>query len=383
MKKYRSAAAFIILGAAVLVYFLNAVGQSGEKPNHAEPILRLQSLQPEKARTHILVLGTFHFSNIEKSFRPGMLDGLVAALERFKPDAVCVESLPGSRVHELELRRDAGPLYAEILDSFAKTHLDLGKPALGLLRTTPTAAANKVRELTAVVRAAKPPEKTREARANLAVWMLAAYDPNSAVLQWSYLSDEEKHAQKSIPAELAARLETAQRKINEVPALAVLLARRIGLENLYPVDDFEDLDVYPEILPQMERDFAGNPLLASSSKAPIYGEMNRRLEKCLRDQDLLPQFRFLNSPEYGRADVDAQWGVFLRTHFASGSDRGRLGLWENRNLKIAARIKAVAAIHSGSRILVIYGAAHKPFLEAYLAQTADVEIVPFDKLMDR
>jgi len=129
--------------------------------------------------------------------------------------------------------------------------------------------------------------------------------------------------------------------------------------------------------------FAGNPLLASASKASTYQEAGKRLQECLRTQDLLPQFRFLNSPEYREADVDAQWGVFLRTHFASGSDRGRLGLWENRNLKIAARIKAVAAIHPGKRILVIYGVAHKPFLEAYLAQTADVEIVPFDALIER
>ena len=43
--------------------------------------------------------------------------------------------------------------------------------------------------------------------------------------------------------------------------------------------------------------------------------------------------------------------------------------------------RAVAAIHPGGRILVIYGAAHKPFLEAYLSQTADLVIVPFDWLM--
>ena len=80
------------------------------------------------------------------------------------------------------------------------------------------------------------------------------------------------------------------------------------------------------------------------------------------------------------ADVDAQWGVFLRTHFASGSDRSRLGLWENRNLKIAARIRTVAALHPGGRVLVIYGAAHRPFLEAYLSSIADIQIVGFKEL---
>jgi hypothetical protein len=383
MKKRSGASACMILGAAVLACTMNSLGQSGGTSNPAEPLRRLQSLQPEKARTRILVLATFHLRTIDKRFRPGMLDGLVAALEKFKPDAICIESLPGPRVHELELRRDAGPLYGEILDGFAKEHLDLGKPALDLLKSTPPAAVNKVRELLAAIREMKPSERTPEVRTELALWMLAAYDPHSAVLQWSYLSDKEKHAQNSMPAGLAGRLDADQAKINEVPALAVRLARRLGLENLQPVDDFEDLDAYPEILPKLEKDFAENPLIGSVSKARIYFETDRRLEECLRGRNLSPQFRFLNSAEYGEADVDAQWGVFLRTRFPSGSDRGRLALWENRNLKIAARIKAVAATNPGGRILVIFGAAHKPFLEAYLAQTADVEIVPYDKLLER
>jgi len=73
----------------------------------------------------------------------------------------------------------------------------------------------------------------------------------------------------------------------------------------------------------------------------------------------------------------------LRTRFASGTDRSRLGLWENRNLKIAARIRAVAALHPGGRVLVFYGAAHKPFLEAYLSQMADVRLVGLQELMAR
>ncbi len=118
-------------------------------------------------------------------------------------------------------------------------------------------------------------------------------------------------------------------------------------------------------------------LLDAVSKAPVYADATARLEECVRKGDLFPQYLLLNSPAYAAGDVDAQWGVFLRTRLPSGTDRGRLGLWENRNLKIAARIRAVAARHPGGRILVIYGAAHKPFLEAYLSQTSDIEIVQF------
>lgn len=153
------------------------------------------------------------------------------------------------------------------------------------------------------------------------------------------------------------------------------LARRLGLPAVDPVDDFEDLEAYGLIDAQLEKDFQENPFLAAVSKAPIYVESDALRNRCLAEGDLWPVYVLLNSERFAGADVDAQWVVFLRTHFPSGTDWTRLGLWENRNLKIAARIRAVAALHPGGRVLVIYGAAHKPFLDEYLSRMADVNVV--------
>ncbi|HSQ79255.1 MAG TPA: DUF5694 domain-containing protein [Candidatus Bathyarchaeia archaeon] len=183
-----------------------------------------------------------------------------------------------------------------------------------------------------------------------------------------------------MPADLAALLQAACATVNEGPVLAAPLARRLGLQALDSVDDFEDLEAYARIDSQLEKDYQGSPLLSGAPRAPIYLESDALLKKCLEKGDLRPEYEFLNSPKYAKADVDAQWGVFLRTHFPSGTDRSRLGLWENRNLKIAARIRAVAALHPGGRVLVIYGAAHKPFLDDYLSRMADVTVIPFDSL---
>ncbi len=355
---------------------------SPQKAEQAQgSIARLQAIQPREAQTRVLVLGTFHLRQIEKQFQPGMMDRLAAALESFRPDAICIETIPGTRVREYELRREAGSLYGEVLDGFAKRHLKLGKQACDLLKTTQEPARKKVQEILRGARSgAGQGSLSVEARANLILWMLAAYDPDSAVLQWAYFSDEDKRSQKAIPADLMTQLDAEAAKVNEVPALAVRLGLGLGLDKLEPVDDFEELDDYSEFSDQMEKDFQGNPLLDAVSKAPVYTDGKARLEECIRKGDLLPQYLLLNSPAYAAADVDAQWGVFLRTHFPTGTDRGRLGLWENRNLKIAARIRAVAARHPGGRVLVIYGAAHKPFLDAYLSQTSDIEIVQFSGL---
>ncbi len=346
-----------------------------------DPIARLQELQARDARTRVLVLGTFHLRQLEKTFQPRMMDRLVAALEKYQPDAICIETMPGTRVREYELRREAGLLYGEILDGFAQRHLKLGKQACDLLGTTQEAARKKVQETLRAARAStEQAPLSVEARANLILWMLAAYDPSSAILQWSYLSDADKRSQNAITTDLSTQIEAEAAKVNEIPALAVRLGLRLGLDRLEPVDDFEELDDYAEFLDLMEKEFKGNPLLAAASKAPVYADATARLDECVREGDLFPQYLLLNSPAYAAGDVDAQWGVFLRTRLPGGTDRGRLGLWENRNLKIAARIRAVAARHPGGRILVIYGAAHKPFLDAYLSQTSDIEIVQFSEL---
>jgi len=379
----RAAVGFFLAVAFALPAVHTGCSAGGREREQESAVDRLQALQPEADRTRVLVLATFHLRQIAETFSPGMLDDLVSRLEKFRPDAVCVEALPGSRVQELALRRDAGPLYGEVLDGFAARHLGLGKRAMDLLQTAPEAASAKVRELLRAARASGSGHMSPGDRAGLALWMLAAYEPDSAALQWSLLSAGEKEAQTVVPPGLAADLDGEAARVNEVPALAARLARRLGLEKLDPVDDFEDLDAYAEFMPQMEKDFEGNPLLAAASKSPIYSESSARLEACVRAGDLLPQYVFLNSPEYAKADIESQWGVFLRTRFASGTDRSRLGLWENRNLKIAARIRAVAALHPGGRILVIYGAAHKPFLEAYLARTADIELVQLEETAGR
>ena len=345
----------------------------------ADPIAALAAVQPPAARTRVLVMGTFHLRQIEKEFRPAMLDRVVAALERFRPDAICVETLPGVRVREMELRRDAGPLVAQVLDDFGGAHVKLGTRACQALGTTPEKAAARVRDMLAAARVGGKPTGPDE-RAALAMWLLAAYEPASAALQWSALGAAARAAQTAVPADLAAQLDARLARVDETYAVAARLARTLGLGALDAVDDFEDLDAYAAIDAQLDKDLPGNALLAAVAKAPVYVEGAARLKECVAAGDLLPCLAAVNSPAYAAADVDAQWGVFLRTHFASGADRARLGLWENRNLKIAARIRAVAALHSGGRVLVIYGAAHRPFLEAYLSRMVDVEVVSLESL---
>lgn len=331
------------------------------------PLARLQGLVPEAGRTQVLVLGTFHFREIKAQFQPSLVEPLLRQLEAFKPDVVAVEALPGAYIHDLELRAKATSVHEEVLDQFAKTPLELGREAQALLNLDMMQAAKAF-----AAQAALPTEPAALVARTLQC--LAAYERPSALLAWSLVPPG--HPSKArVPASLAAKLDADLARVNEVQAVAIPLARKLGHPAIACVDEFEDLETLEPVMQSLMTSLKDSPQLASAGKAQVYQDSRDRRDAAVAAGDLLPFFRHLNSPAYMTADVDAQWGVFLRTHLKDGSDRGRLALWENRNLKIAGRIRALSARHPGQRILVIYGAAHKPFLDAYLGACSDLRLI--------
>lgn len=217
-------------------------------------------------------------------------------------------------------------------------------------------------------------------------YCLAAGDVPSAVLQWSYLGDPAAvrpgpgGVSGAVDRELARFLDQRLHSSNEVYALALPLARRLGHRRLESVDSHLDKDDFLRIAADLSRELAGTEAEAAG-RSSIYQQTAERTRRAVATGSLLPLFEFMNSPAFSRADVMAQWDVFLRTRLPSGLDRARLALWDVRNLGIASHIRRVAANHAGGRLLVIVGAAHKPFLEALLAPMLDLAIVPFDEIL--
>ena len=336
----------------------------------------------DKNKTQILILGTFHFRQLGEGFRPDMVDSLIAALEKYKPDVIAVESPPGCLIDKLKNRMDDSSLVSDVLNSFAGKHLRLGEAAQKQLDISYAEAERSYQKfLSEISDDTKSSQMSVSARCRLVLVMLAAYDLDSALLQWSYLNEETKHRQDIISKTFTEILEKELNRINETPALSIRLARKMGLQRLYPVDDYEDLDAVERILPLMEREFPENEILKSVRDTPIYLEAKLSLDEAAAEMDLLPHFLFLNTRKYADADVQAQWGAYLRTNLESGIDRTRLGLWETRNLKIASRIRTISAMHPGRRLLIVFGSAHRPFLEAYLNCLSDIHLISLADLL--
>jgi pheromone shutdown protein TraB len=72
---------------------------------------------------------------------------------------------------------------------------------------------------------------------------------------------------------------------------------------------------------------------------------------------------------------DNDFGAALEEGSPQQFGRNYVGYWETRNLRMASNIRDAIAARPGSRTLVIVGASHKGYLEAYLNQMHDVRIV--------
>ena len=61
--------------------------------------------------------------------------------------------------------------------------------------------------------------------------------------------------------------------------------------------------------------------------------------------------------------------------------RTYLAWWQTRGLRMAANVVEGAGNQPGAKVLVIVGASHKSYFDAYLDQMHDIEIVDVDTIL--
>lgn len=292
------------------------------------------------------------------------MDRVIARLAAWKPDVIAVEALPGETIEMLSARSDL--FSKEVLSGFAERSLATGQVAATRLGVAGDAARAELQKGALA-------DGSREV-----MLRLAAHEYATAVLRWTSLSAEER---ARVPAELAAQLEASAMKANEVYRVAAPLARQLGHTRLAQVDDFAGEEPYTRRFDEFAAELKASAELKAVQSSPFYAAAQQGLEAACADAAKMEaQYDFINSETYGRRDVTLQWGAWFRTHFKSGLDRARLAGWEARNLGIATNIRKESALYPGKRVLVIYGAGHKPFLDAYLGQMLDVRVVQWSEL---
>ena len=315
----------------------------------------------------VMVLGTPHLSSLPESFKPASLQPLLDRLEAWHPEVIAIEALSGP---QCDFMRRHSARYSDTIKYYCWDPAP-AQAATGL--DVPTATVEADRLL-----AAWPAEPTPGQRRHLAAVFLAAGDQASALVQWLRLPPSERHAGDGLDMALTARLEQLTTRRNENMLVAAPLAARLGLERVYPMDDHTpfvptpDKKAYGEA---MQRAW-DNP--ANARQKVISAKLEEQIET---GEGILAMYRAYNAPDMTRLAFEADFGAALEEPSAQGFGRGYLGYWETRNLRMAANIRNILAARPGTRGLVIVGASHKGYLEAYLNQMHDVHLADVDEAL--
>jgi hypothetical protein len=348
--------------------------EAGPPPTPGGAIDRVLGVQLHPGfQAQVMVLGTSHLDAYRDRLRPDHLAPLLARLERFAPTHIAVEALPPDELALLAEREAHDPAASALLDMFGRGVVTAGQAmqeALGVARVEAERRADSILDGGAA-------GLTEAARLEAAAHLIAAYDFNSATLQWSYLSPAARQAEGPIPAGLRGALDRRLESANEVVTVALALARRLGHQRLYPVDSQYD---GVRIL-AMPRDRL-TALLGDPDRGRLVDREREARSDAVRDAafeagDLVPLYVHLNSEDHQVGDA-SQWNWLFQGRYPEGEDRFRYALWEVRNLRQATRIVDLAASPGAERVLVVVGASHKAPVERVLATQLTVRLVPFN-----
>jgi len=322
------------------------------------------------APNEVMVLGTAHLSYLPAPFQPAALSGLNARLLAWKPRAIAIERLSGQqcawmRQFPTRFKDNADTYCWDPAPARAATGLDV-----------PAATVEIDRLL-----ASWPASPTPAQRRHLAAMFLAGGEPVSALVQWLRLPEAERRAGDGLDASLVVLLEggkVGRGKRSEDTLIAAPLAAALGLERVYAMDDHTGFGPEPD-----QKAYAAAIDKAWNNKAnAARKEADDRLHAGTGTADgVLALYRALNAPAMAKVIYDSDFGAALEEGSPQQFGRGYVTYWETRNLRMASNIREAVGDMPGNRMLVIVGASHKWYLQAYLDQMHDVRIVPTDAVL--
>lgn len=313
------------------------------------------------------MLGTPHLSQV-KDFDPKMLENLIRDLTREAFQVVCIENMPAELLYDIRSRHDDA--FGDVLTSFGGNRLSVADSVQMLLGLSFQEAESRFNQM------AVGQDLSEKEHLMMIEYALASADPVSAALHYTYLQDKASIAESNLPKRYFDALIKDVNTANEVYSIALKLAVNQGLNKLEYIDNFQDEALLFKYFPDFIQEYTEHQELFKDLEGlPVFVKAHELQRKGIEEEDLSEYYRYMNSEEFMEQDFEAQWAIWLKTNFPSGSDKARYYLWEMRNLQIAANIMKVSSLYPGKKILVIIGASHKSFLEKYLSQVSGLEIL--------
>lgn len=343
---------------------------TGKPPGQAVQDRLAEHVGP-RVQSEVMVFGSWHLAEFRDWLEPRHLAGTMALLERYAPTRIAVERMPPDEIALLAGHAPYDPQALRTLDMFLGTMLPAARTMREASGIDRIAAARHAEDL---LRKAERGEIDAAERVTLVARLLAAYEFDSAILQWSYLTDAEREAAVGLPTDVREMLDGRLQRADEVVRLAMPLARTLGLQRLYPVDSQYEVIRTLAFPPEVVDEVFGR----ASARIRAEGTVTRLLEKADaardRDEDILDLFLDVNT-HAAQMDDNMQWVPWLTMEHPSGVDRMRYAMWELRNQRMAAHVMDAAASTRPERVLFIVGFSHKAHVDRALEPLLSVRLV--------
>jgi hypothetical protein len=315
-------------------------------------------------KTKILILGTPHLSGMQ-NMNSIYLNKVLDSLTIYKFEAIGIENMSAELLFDINSRPSK---FWQELYTYYSNQIKIGKKFNQSLNVSYESASSLLDSLS------KKGNINDVERIQLINASLCSYNIWSSVLNYKYLNNK-----SVVDTTITNSISKYEKSNNEINLVGVNLAKRLNLNKLEYIDSQQDETILNSKFPEFYSDYdkAAERIKELQSKVTIYKEIEQLTKECLEKKDFFPLYKFLNSKKYMLEDFDGQWNFWLKTNFKSKTDRSRYSLWEMRNLQITANIIRLASKYPEGIILIIIGASHKSFIEKYLKQMPDIELLAF------
>ena len=320
------------------------------------------------APTQALVLGSTHLRQLpEEAFEPAHMALVLDRLEAYRPDVIAIEAINGRGCDALR-RFDA--LHPGVAERYCRDPA----PALAVLGVSFAEAVEAMEDTLADF----PEHPTARQRREFALLFFAAGEPWSAAVQWAYLDEAERVPANGVTDELARQFDRLVASHNENNQIGVRLAVRLGLQSVEAMDDHS-----ADIIQHRAPDTLG-PVIQGVWQAGRENAQDARLQVQSyfgSAEGLLAGYRYINSLAYQQVTINADFGRAAATPDQNAVARHYVAWWQARGLRMAANVVEAAGNQPGARVLVVTGASHKAYFEAYLDQMHDWALIRVDGVM--
>ena len=334
---------------------------------------------PAAAQT-VTIVGTQHLRGLDTPPTPEQYEHAIDALSVFAPTQVCVERISGARIQQLasDPMRNAVTLNPETHGRPLGTLIvPLGVQMQARMAVLPADARDEARRL-----ADRWDDIDADTRLRLIGLQIAGYEFHSAVLNWSYLPQSVRDAASSGLLEpVADALEDMLNLDHEAYALAVPIARRAGLHELCTADSLVDETAGMDAAMA----FGGGDILTGPDVLPELDAYRAQMASVWQPDSgpgaLTRMLAYMNSDAFAEYDLENQWELLRRFDNGAGAFHRRLMYWHARTAQISSELYRALAQGPEERVLLIIGAAHRPFNEAEMRAQPWLSVEPASALL--